>query len=529
MPVCDDEHTCVEGMVEAMEIGLGWLGLAVGVVGFAAAYISARSEAPQEKPASEEVSPWATALLAAIITIALGAVAMLRQPPFSTGQSLGYGVLIGGLVGTAAILACARLSGTITRTRQLAALCVCFSGLIAASVAYVLFSGNSEWAMLGVGAGAVLCGILGLAFGSGSTESRLSGIFCVYTLTTSAAVIFAVHHFSQAALRFWWPIPILLGATIGLAAFVGIAVGALTGGQDKPGRSSALSALVASLVVIGLSAIYAWRIVHQWQLLWVVAAGIGAAAIVAWVASSCARTEDKALAKQMAAACAVLAIALVVVSFKLWAGFGIAIGLLSVWAVLIPLYGLAKDQESSKLSGAAVNAVGGLAYLVASVLLFRLFLELYRSDLGGSDLRIHYTFIGAILGVLTPGILSIRPLRETGGPWSKTLGIAFVGLVAAAAPVALLLVWEIKAVMGFVFGLTAALALCYADSLDNARRMQVEASLALGSALAAVVFVNPLLQFEMTRGSRIVVLGAVLVVTIAWVLVSGALSGRKAQ
>jgi hypothetical protein len=478
----------------------------------------------REEAEGEAASPWPVAISTAAITIIFWAVAMQTRPPFSLGQSMAWGFLIGGLTGAAAAIIGAHLRGGTLRSRQMAALCMFFLGLFAASLVYVLFRGCPEWAMLGLGAGALMTGILGLALGAGSRASMLTGVFAVFALVTTTAVIFAVNHFDQPGQRIWWPVPILMAATVGLAVFVGIVISTLSRSEDKPGRSCALCALMASAIVVGLSAIYAPKIVGQWQLLWVVAAGIGVTAIAAWIAMLADRADDDAALTQAGAVAAVVAVVLVVIAFKLWAGLGIAIGLLAALAVAVPLLGLVGERTP-----ASSNAVRGLVMFVASALLFRLFIEYYRSDLATTDLRIHYTFIGAILGALMPRVLSSCRHRASCGPWCSAAGIAFVGLVAAASPLVLLLLWGIKAAMGFVFGLTAALAIRYADSLKDMGLMRTEALLALAAQFTAVAFVSPLLDMELTRVHRVIVLAAALVVAIAWLLISGGLSRRRAH
>jgi len=216
-----------------------------------------------------------------------------------------------------------------------------------------------------------------------------------------------------------------------------------------------------------------------------------------------------------------------VVAFKLWAGLGVALGLLASFTVAIPLVGLTVAREDE--TPAAANAARGLVLFVASVVLFRLFIEYYRSDLGTTDLRIHYTFIGAILGALMPRLLSAGRCRCGRGSWCAAACAGFLGLAAAGAPVVLLLIWGIKAVMGFVFGLTAALALRYADSLQDTRAMRSESLLALGAQFSAIAFVWLLIEVEVTRLHKTEIMAGAIVVAIAGLLISGASSRRAAQ
>jgi hypothetical protein len=504
-----------------MQIGLGWLGLAVGLAGCVIAYLLSRADVGTEESGAEPISPWPVVSLVAVITIVFWALGMQRRQPFSPGQSMAIGFLIGGLCGTAAAFLATTLKLSTTRARQMGVLSMCFLGLFATSLACVVFHGCPEWAILGVGAGGLMTAVIGLAL---KRESVLTGVFGTFTLSTSAAIIFAINHFDRPGQRTWWAVPILIAASVGLTAFVGVVIGAFGRFSENPGRSASFSALVSSLLVLGLGAIYAWKIVGQWQLFGVIAAGIGVAAIAAWVALAATRADDDAGLTQAGAVSAVLAVALVVVAFKLWAGLGLAVGLLAAWVVLIPLLGLVEVGAAP----AGANAVRGLLMFVTSALMFRLFIEFYRSDLRGVDLRIHYTFIGAILGVLMPRVVS-SCRRGCAGPWCTAVGMGFLGLVAAAAPIALFLIWGIKAAMGLVFGLTAALALGYVESLRDVTKLRTETFLALAAQWSAIVFIGPLLEIELTRLWRIAILAVVFALAVVWVFISGMFSRRAAQ
>ncbi len=128
-----------------------------------------------------------------------------------------------------------------------------------------------------------------------------------------------------------------------------------------------------------------------------------------------------------------------------------------------------------------------------------------------------------------PRVLSAGRCGCGRGSWCAAACAGFLGLAAAGAPLVLLLIWGIKAVMGFVFGLTAALALRYAESPKESRAMRSESILALAGQLSAIAFVWPLIEIEVTRVHKIEIMAGAIVLAVAWLLISGTSARRVAQ
>jgi hypothetical protein len=238
-----------------------------------------------------------------------------------------------------------------------------------------------------------------------------------------------------------------------------------------------------------------------------------------------AASENGADGLDAASGVVLLAVAFAVATFKLWSGLGIALGLLAAWPVALFLAG----------SGERTRALRGFLILGLVILLFRLFLERYHSDIGAADLRIHYTFIGALLGAIIPFtfISTLSRMRSLAEPGTRVEAqIAFIGLIAALSPILLYLVWDIKVVLGFVFGLTAAIAFLLMVGLSRDESILARCSVALlviGSQLAAITFTGPLTQLELTRGVRILVLAVIVLIAAVWLVMTAIWSARRAR
>jgi hypothetical protein len=537
-----------------MDVGLGWLGVGVGAVGSVVTFLLARASAERDERAADGRFRGALlgAGLALIVTLVFWAISTRTRAPFSTGQTLGWGFLIGGALGALAILAMPRFdalgSGESTRTRCLLACSASFFALFGASLTYGIFHGYPQDALIGFAIGAVMSLVLARAV---FASDVYVGIWAIFAVLIAAGTVLAVLHFDDNTQRMWWALSILLATTACVTGYVGIEIGSVGQLRTRPGASFVLSALVGSVLLLTLSAIYAWRVADDWQFLAVVGAGVVIAAVIAWLAAGAARVENVARGMETSAASAVLVVALAVVAFKLWGGLGIALALIGAWSVLLPAMGLARAGRSESDAGQVVPrslilaAVAGLA-----IVLFRLFIQRYRGDLGTTDLRIHYMFIGALLGYIAPMLLGSWPLR-----FGTRLKVsALVGLLAAASPLVLFVVWGIKAAMGFMFGLiiVAFARLSHLPQwasevpprVDDEQRpnpgscwstsvvigsLDHTPPLLLGAQLVAIQFVGPLMTIEDTRVLRIWVVGAVVLLGIAWLVVTALIDRRDTQ
>lgn len=523
-----------------MDVGLGWLGVGVGAVGCAAMYLlsGAKRAGGDESGHAARMAAGAVALL----TLIFWAVAMQQRLPYSPGQGLAWGFLIGGAAGAAAIVLSAKLgeAGSV-RTRQLSVLSMACLGLFGVSLTYLIYRGYPQVALVGFSIGAAMAGILGY-FVRGLVTRRpdtLTRTWTLFAVTVAVGVMLAVYHFNEDSLRMWWPAPILMAVTVLAAGYIGVEIGSAGRFRERPGAAYALAVLTAAALVVGLSTVYSWRIVDTWQLVHVTLVGMAAAVLIAWLAASADRHPSPSSGLEAAAVAVLVVVAFAVAAFRLWSGLGIALGLVAGWTVALPALGMRETRaegEAHALWAPSKSLLAALS-LGLAILLFRLFIEQYRRDLGAADLRIHYTFVGALLGAIVPFLLasSLFRLESPSGRARALAGTVMLGLLAAAAPVVLCLVWEIRAVLGFVFGLIAAEA--FLVMLQSTRHEGQEHLLArypvgllvIGAQLSAVQFVGPMLELEMTRQSRIWVLAGAATAGVVWLVVTGAIARRSAQ
>lgn len=470
-----------------------------------------------------------------ILTLLFWAVAMQKRLPFSPGQRLGLGFLIGGVTGVLAQLISGRLARmtpaeSSDRQTQLASHSVAFLALFGASLTYSLFHGDPQTALIGFSVGAVMAGILYYySQDSDSASARYAETWAILGITLAMGVWLSVAHFNNDAQRMWWPLPILIGSTVLIASYVAAELRSLVKLQSNPRLGAILPGLVLVVIILGLSAIYSWRLFHDWALFGVVAVGIVIAGITAWLGSRLSAAQDGSAGLDVASGVVLLTVAFAVAAFKLWSGLGIVLGLLAAWPVALLQSGTgdAADKKSRALSG--------FLALGLVILLFRLFVERYRIEVGTADLRIHYTFIGALLGAILPFtfISTLARMRAADEPGARPVAqVAFIGLIAALSPVLLFLVWDIKVVLGFVFGLSAGMAFLIMSSLSGDESLLSRKSIALlaiGSELAAIVFTGPLVQFELTRAVRISVLGGIVLIAAVWLMLTGIRSARRSR
>lgn len=521
-----------------MNVGLGWLGVGVGAAGCVATYLLAggvsTSATGADTPRDRRIA-WICAAVTLVLTLVFWAIAMQRRVPFSPGQGLAWGWLIGGATGAVAIVLSFRLSemaaaASAIRSVRLASLSIIFYGLFSVSLAYSLFTSNPWEALMGFAMGAAMAAIIHtyMEHASGAEPAVRTQTWALFAITIAAGILLAVRHFDATLLRMWWPLPILIATSIAVADYVGIEIASLGRLRDNPDKSSAIAALIGGALVAGLTAIYSSKIVHTWELLEVVAVGLVIGAIVAWLASMLSRNGGEADGLEAGAACVLLIAAFATVAFKLWAGLGIALGLLGIWAVAIPALG-GKRGEGARLS--LSHALSWPLVLGLVILLFRVFLEQYGRPLRTTDLQINYTFIGALLGAKLPFVFSASVIRMRGARVGNAAiaGVALVGLVAAAAPLLLLVLWEIKAVLGFCFGLAAAMAFMLYARLSGGDERYSAGLLAVASMLTAVQFTGPIMEMEITRCVRIIVLAVAVVLGGLWLGLSGLCAARRAR
>ncbi|MEW6771457.1 MAG: hypothetical protein AB1330_08725 [Bacillota bacterium] len=416
-----------------------WIAVGIGAAGAAAGIVAGGGRSPA---AREEPGVWKVAVTVAVATVFLFALTLIKSP-YSPGVNTGYGILIGGLLGAAAGITAGRASEKTAWRAVLAAAAPPSLALLGGGLILLLFGAESLPVLGGFLAGAVLAAVL---FRLALPAAAGVELWALTAATAGATLMLSAFRFDAATDFLWWRAPLMVLA----AAVVAQVVGATAA---REGKGFALPALIASCITLGLVALFAWRVFPDWDLLWVAAAGAGTFALAAWL--SAART----VSTQAAAIAALIVVAYAAVGFRLLGGFGVGIGLLAAWPLLMSLTAplLRAGPEPGEGAG-ATRALSYAVFIGCGVLLYRLFLEIYAGELHGLDLYPHYTFVALVFGAVFPVALSsLFPPAPAPRPLARRLtGGVLLWVLAVSTPLVLLTVWGFKAALGFLAGSVAA-------------------------------------------------------------------------
>jgi|GEM_PF-1816688 len=564
-----------------MDVGLEWLGVGVGLLGGVVSYMVAcyGPRPSAESQVSNRRLVYSIVAMTAVLTLAVWLVSSMKEGLFSAGQSMGIGFAIGGALGIVAQLLSVRLDSVIreateTRSAFISALCPGFLGLLGVSVVKRVFHGYPQEALMGFAMAVLMSGILlcYIRVARGERHSHAIESWAIFSVSLSVAVVLAVMHFDSVQLRIWWSIPLLIASTLLVAGYVAAEICSATSMRNRPGALYVLVGTISAIITIGMAALYSWRLVQTWQLLFVVIGAVAAAAIVAWTIAGTARRFDRSSGLEAGAVAVIVVLAGYVGMFKLWGGLGAAVGATAAWSLILPSLGVMSrrdgpDDEDSKagtepppnplrneggmgrcsgwrLADLLPAAMLGSVALLVSLAVFRIFLEKYRSDVGGLDVRIHYTYVGAVVGAVVPFLLlsAIGRIRSfAAGPgFARDLCamvcVGLVGLAAAAAPVVLCLVWGTRAALGLVYGLPLALAFWIMYRLTNSRDDTDDpviccpvSLLVLGSGVTAAQMVGFFTARDFSRTTSVTVLAVSVGLVALWVALSSLTSRKQTQ
>jgi hypothetical protein len=448
-------------------------------------------------------------------------LALIKTAPFSSGQRLAWGWLIGGLAGMLLAWLSARLTppegehfpyrGGLVGAGVLAALCLTF----------LLFKGDPGDALMGCALGlAVIAGLFRASTAlseSGFVSALEAGAFLAVTL--AAGTRLAIYHFSQREARGWWIYLFALTALWLLAQ----AVAYFTALSGKVRKSVSISLSLPVFLAAAFTLALGWLLATRLQpaptrpdLFFLLLAGVVTALLLLWL--SFQRPSENPASFQASALAALLIVFLAVLAFKLQAGFGVGAALTAAWG--IALAGLASPRGQMKLPVSAL-AIG------ANFLLLRLFLEQGGNALSNIEMSFHYTLIGLLLGIMLPFVycsLQLTPGRK------RTLALGALSLVS---PLLLLALWGPDAMLGMLVGLLAAQALALLlSSLAGiggpwASWQAPLALLALGMALVASQSSRAFsLLYQLPRLQKVYIAAALALLVIIWAF-AGSIAGLR--
>lgn len=498
-----------------MEIGIGWLGVGLGIIGCLAIFGLVGG---YKREQSEHKIDWLCAGSAFVITIVFWVIALQTWAFLLLNQSYAFGWLIGGLTGTVVLIASARLisaaGNASLRKKRLAGLFYGFAALFVVSLMYCLHGDEAVAPLMGVATAAVMVGILQICMRAPSSPVKLD-LWALYTVTLAVAVIFSIKHFDSTLLSIRWAMPILVALSALLANYVAIELSALGALQQNPGKSYCVTVLISALLLAAMVAVYSWEVFCTWPLMAVVGIGLGIAAAIAWMSASVSNPEINNKAWFV---CALLMVAFVTSVFKLWAGLGVAMGLIAAWAVSMPISG-ETEQTDRRLYRINLGLQTMICFGLA-ILLYRLFVSEYVSlGIRRSGLHTHYVFITATVGVFLPFLFAQQLKRLN---WSSRLSHALaVGIVAAGAPFAMFVCWQLNAVLGLCFGLIMAILFCTIMARPQEYNPLKVGFIAIGAQLVSIQFIKPFLDIELSRAVRGWSLAGLLILAAIYLAFSG--------
>jgi|GEM_PF-4856882 len=468
-------------MDRSLLLGVFVLGLLGWLVG-ALLIRRERAEGHRPAPTFALVSLGALVLIAAL-TIPGGAL-------WQAGQGWGHGAVIGGLAALLAGWVALDAGSARGKRNGVAAITASHFAAVAVSAAALLWLRPTLVdSLTGAASGWLLVSLI-LALGaihaagrasagpapsgsapSGSAAPTFLAAGTGFAVTLCAAA--AMGHYRDLAASqdaVWSAAVVILAAGVPLILLV---TGTLaSAGRDGSNSSAAYSSvwwtILGAFILAALAYLVGQRVLVQPRFAPAAAVGLAASFILWWLASEGMReAPDGPAAPPTGLPVEVVLAALVmlgatVVSFYLLIGYGVGVMLLAAWlpagAVLALGEGRALDEGGTRPVAASEPAarITSMLTLGVIVLLYRLLLQRFQTDLSGAVLTDHFAIFTFIAGAVAPSLLSgmLAPaLSGEESPARSLLRLLFVGVVALALPGALLVLWGARAAIGLLAGL----------------------------------------------------------------------------
>lgn len=569
-----------------MDTAILWIAVGVSVLGllFAALFPAMPPETAHAAnvplgPGRAERLAWQSALLlGALLAGACFALTRPTAPPWSEGQGLGIGLLLGA---GGALLAAGLLYRVYARVFDAphapspgglllsgisSAVGMLSLALLPVTLAVLLGRASLLDTLNGVVLGALLVVIiarlrLGMRPGAGGAlpdAAPLDG-WLLFTAALAAGVAFGFRHFPAAA-----PAARLAPLALGSLLLVTTLLGAgLFGSGAAPGRALAAIGGLATLVTAALALVAFPRLLAVEGAAAVTLLGAGTVALVVllfWAQGDAPSGSEGAREKEdlpptgygveNGALVGLMALGLFVVAFQWLRGFGVALALLGTWgagaAALAALCweGAARVGAARWASppGVDVERLGSLARalhrflgILLLFLLFRLFLERTRPLATDLSLTVHFTFVGLMVGVMAPLVLTAvlqRAARRGADGTAAWLVLASgVALWMVAVPAAVGVAWGARSLVGLLAGLIVASVTALSSAGPVERRDAVATLPLLAMVGLATVMIqgahllSPLGILE--RPIRVGVLLSVALAGLLWVAVAARVGGKR--
>ncbi len=528
---------------------------AVSLAASALALTFANLQALSERRKGLSDSTWpprSVAVWYGALVLAGFVAALPTRAPFAPGLTLGWGFLLGGVVGVYAAFEIARSwRGGAWLARAI--------GLIGAATAgpaviLLIFGPHPEHALMGFALAAVLLALLWRlclspasardeAADAAVVQARGADLFALVAVATAVALRLGVEHFGAAvsgtggALR---ALPVLVASIAGPAALIPSSL-ATVGGRRATGTRVLVLGLMAAAVPVLTVVILSWKVLDRWSPALVVlagAAGLGLAAWLACCADSRGRFEERRPAAE-AFGMALVALALAAVAFKLLHGYGEALALV---AGIAPAMLVAAAAVADRRGMVTPLLTGGLT-VVLLLATYRLLLE-RAPAFRPLQLQQHYDYFALALGALACFALlawtvAARRVADAAADETEALG-RLIGrapgplLAVVLVPMALLVVWGEGAVGGLLVGLVVAelawmMMAAWSTAEDRTVMLAAAPHAAFVAAALVAVQLSPRVSelVDLTRAWQAAIVVAVALAAAVWVVVTTILASRR--
>lgn len=504
-----------------------WISLAAGLLAVANSLVRNR------RPLSSASEYRRVAIAALLLVAGAAAISLVQQAPFSPGQTLWPGLLLGAVVTLFGSSVAVPDGAPVTEEAEIGAWGSRF-GAAAAGLALLLlpYASRALDVMSGYALGALAVAVLYAGTlqltspDSDEARSRSTGAerTALLVAALAAAEYLATFHRGPTGLREWQPLPALLAAAAGLLLSVRAIVAA------PAGRGWLYGVALVGIPLAVVAGIAAARLNGTLPFLWVVLLGFGLFAVITLLGALTVPSAESADAGAVAASPARLIAALLVVgggviAFRELHGFGLALLVLAGW---ISCAVFAGGRTSAGPGGSLVSSALGLGLMMV---LYRVFVERHDYTRGfQADFLYYYAalLVGALLPALLAGLgtapKAVATSQASGAsatfssPWGPALlRMVLTGMIAGLSPLA---VWmligdrpEAALVVGLAVASLGAIGLSPLDEFRGAGLLQ--RLLAPTIALSAVQFTHLVVPLALrTRAQRLEILAAVTVAIV---------------
>jgi hypothetical protein len=394
-------------------------------------------------PGSASAPPALPIILGALLAVIVCFVCLLALFPFSAGQQLAYGILIGlGAALLSLVLFLLSRPSDSYASEACALAAAAGPAVIAIAAIEIAYHGDPTSALFGCLVGGLLT-LLPLLWMSPETSEPF-WFFSLALLLLGLGSLLAIERFNTPDTRPYWAL-----TSIGLAAgLLGAVVGALLLGRTRLARLG----VAAFVVILGLAAWWGSGFLLQRsnqltapiELPYLLGLGWIAFALIA---AFSIRPDDSLFS---AAALPMTGLAALIIGFNIFGGSGVALSL----AAGLPLsLAFSRGDKSARQAVAARQAVSAssglwLAALGVLFLAYRLFLARYAGEVRG-DIHLEFGRHYVLLGLAAALIWTSAAAKARPDFVSAFLQLLALGIVA---PV-LFFVFGYEALLGLVLGM----------------------------------------------------------------------------